>query len=117
MNRMMKHWFMHPFATQNASPIKVGNENESLTFIAEDKNIYRFILHCIDPEKEEFKKRLDDTLNHTLVTNERRNSKDQPQRLRCVLCCWRCKKGMDVGEKITTVKVKLQQNCVSHAKY
>ena len=31
MNRMMKHWFMHPFATQNASPIKVGNENESLT--------------------------------------------------------------------------------------
>ena len=31
MNRMMKHWFMHPFTTPNNSAIKVGTENESIT--------------------------------------------------------------------------------------
>ena len=31
MNRMLKHWFMHPFTTPNKSAIKIGNENETLT--------------------------------------------------------------------------------------
>ena len=68
------------------------NQDGNDTPAADDKNIYRFILHCIDPEKEQFKKRLDTTLNHTLIQNKRRNSKDKPQRLRCVLCCWKCEK-------------------------
>ena len=33
------------------------NQDNTSQGIAEDKNIYRFILHCIDPEKEEFKKK------------------------------------------------------------
>ena len=31
MNRMLKHWFMHPFSTPNNSAIKIGKENETLT--------------------------------------------------------------------------------------
>ena len=60
---------------------------------SEDKNTYRFILNCMDPEKDEFKIRLNKDMNHVLIPNEKRNSKNRTQRLRCVLCCWKCEKG------------------------
>ena len=91
---------------------------------SEDKNTYRFILNCIDPEKDEFKIRLNKDMNHMLIPNEKRNSKNRTQRLRCVLCCWKCEKeepqyndhyrqGKTTTKTCLTCQVPICSNCYS----
>ena len=80
----------------NDSDVKSAAKKDK---IKQPTNIYRFILLCIDPKINEYIKRLDKNVYHNLIPNPNLNTNGEPQRLRCVLCCWKCEKDGSNGNE------------------
>ena len=58
-------------------------------------NIYSFGYHAANSTTEEYALRLRKDLTHKMVTNPILSNSNRVQRLRCILCCYKCDNGID----------------------